>query len=493
MPRDSSRSFRHEGFNLGRGKLFGDTDTLERIHFAVAGPAKNPPDSQNAIQKRVIEEITKLFEILAQSRTVFRSLRDNEVFWIAMRTQWGTFQPLNGADLKKISELYVEGRKAFLSNPNNHRTKSNTPSPLKNAVDEWIKLHDEVMAMEPLQHFTTKATLNRNQSEVDKLAASLNHFTLNTESSWLPKYVSMQECVWIADGHIEDQLRMNLTDNGRTKLPYLPESLEDIPTLPHNLSHPRDIKMFLCFTGLTRYDPEVSKHAVFMAPIGFFYGKDRRSWYLATGSLSDKHATFMEFYNYAVRMIKDQGRTVVFGVVTYWTDLPNPFVKYFDTAKKPDGTPWTSRSWYWSDNCLRYGLGIAVCKMPKGQPGYRIVMYDMDYPNLIQHPEVPKTGHEDLDELIVCMREWRDVASTAADHALKDDLKEFWQGGKRPKLLTRDYEIPVGDRDSVESSCAWLWDMVNGHGPGVDADDKEMTRCEFLSLSFFVPSFSPSR
>jgi hypothetical protein len=486
MRRALVTNFRFEGFILGRKKVFKDNPTLERISFAILGPSDKSSKSQKSKSAIVTEALIQLFKVLTEKKNSFKMLRDTELLWTAVGSEWDSVRGLSWNDIRSVAEVYVIGRQAFLEEPrnrsSNRKKKTNTKkTPLHEAVETWTSHFEEVMAMEPL----APRSLTTRRHPVATLADDLGNFSIDSKSTWLPAWVAPQEYAWIADSHIEHQLENGLTENGKTNLPFLPDDPVDIPHIPHNLSHPGDIKMFLCFTGLTRYDPKVSNHAVFMMPIGFFHNKDRNEWFLATGSLSKKHGTFMEFYRHAIRMIENHGRSIVYGITSYWTDLPNQYVKWFGTAKKADGTPYTSRSWYWSDYCLRYGLGLAVCKMPQGQePGYRVIMYDMDYKNLISHPADPDTGNEDLNELIVCMREWRDVASTAADQAFKDDLKEFWRGGNRPALLTRDYQIPIGERDSIESSCAWLWDMVNGHGPGVDADDKEMTRCKFRSLPF---------
>ncbi|KAI4595026.1 hypothetical protein KJ359_007278 [Pestalotiopsis sp. 9143b] len=488
MPNKQVKSFRLDGFSLGKDKPFGDTDTLARVHFCILGPS-NVRASQEEKRITVENALAKLFDVLVNSRTLFTTLRDNEIFWTAIGAQWASFRPLSSQDIKKIVELYSDGRQKFLSDRNNHKSDLNKKTPLKEAVDHWFKLRDEVMALPPTAR-VAKLTLNPNRSQVDRLADTLDNFSIDRDSTWLPAHITVQEYLWICEGHVEDQLQSNLTINGRLKLPFRPRTAEDIPTLPHNLSHPTDTRIFLCFTGLTRFNPANSKFAVFMQPIGFFHGSDRKDWYLATGSLSTKHAIFTEYYKHAVRMITKHGRDRVFGVVTYWMDRPETFVEHYERDK----TERQTRSMYWNDNCMRYGLGLCVAKMPRGSYGYRITMYDMDYPNLVKHPKVPKTGDEKVDETIVCLREWRDVASTAADFVFKDTLQEWWQGGNRPQRLTRDYQITYPRHDPVSHSCAWLWDMVNGFGPGVDALDREMAQWgyEKLPMTEWNPSGSDS-
>lgn len=470
MPNRQVKPFRLDGFSLGKDKLFGDTNTLARVNFCILGPSNAQASPEKKIAT-VEDALAKLFDILADSRTLFTTLRDNEIFWTAIGAQWANFRPLPSQDIKNIVDVYVAARQDFLADPRNLYSLFNRTTPLKEAVDRWIDLYDEVMALPPTAR-VAKLTLNPNRSEVDRLADTLDNFSIDRDSTWLPAHITVQEYLWICEGHVEDQLRTNLTINGRLKLPFRPRTSEDIPTLPNNLSHPTDTRMFLCFTGLTRFNPANSKFAVFMKPIGFFHGSDRKDWYLATGTLSTKHAIFTEYYQHAVRMITKHGRDRVYGIVTYWMDRPEQFVDHYEKDK----TERQTRSTYWNDNCMRYGLGLCVAKMPRGSHGYRIIMYDMDYPNLMKHPEVPNTGDKKVDETIVCLREWRDVASTAADVVFKDTLQEWWQGGNRPQRLTRDYQITYPRHDPVSHSCAWLWDMVNGFGPGVDALDREMAQ-----------------
>lgn len=470
MPNRQVKPFRLDGFSLGKDKLFGDTDTLARVNFCILGPS-NAQASPEKKMATVEDALAKLFDVLADSRTLFTTLRDNEIFWTAIGAQWANFHPLPSQDIKNIVDVYVAARQEFLADPRNLYSLFNRTTPLKEAVDRWIDLYDEVMALPPTAR-VAKLTLNPNRSEVDRLVDTLDNFSIDRDSTWLPAHITVQEYLWICEGHVEDQLRTNLTINGRLKLPFRPRTSEDIPTLPNNLSHPTDTRMFLCFTGLTRFNPANSKFAVFMKPIGFFHESDRKDWYLATGTLSTKHAIFTEYYKHAVRMITKHGRDRVYGIVTYWMDRPEQFVDHYEKDK----TERQTRSTYWNDNCMRYGLGLCVAKMPRGSHGYRIIMYDMDYPNLAKHPEVPNTGDKKVDETIVCLREWRDVASTAADVVFKDTLQEWWQGGNRPQRLTRDYQITYPRHDPVSHSCAWLWDMVNGFGPGVDALDREMAQ-----------------
>ncbi|KAI4595025.1 hypothetical protein KJ359_007277 [Pestalotiopsis sp. 9143b] len=65
----------------------------------------------------------------------------------------------------------------------------------------------------------------------------------------------------------------------------------------------------------------------------------------------------------------------------------------------------------------------------------------MDYTNLKTRPDEPQTGHKDLDELIVLMREWRQDARTAAYMFFDDDLKEWSEGRYCPQDPLLDYKL----------------------------------------------------
>lgn len=70
-----------------------------------------------------------------------------------------------------------------------------------------------------------------------------------------------------------------------------------------------------------------------------------------------------------------------------------------------------------------------------------ITIVDMDYTNLKTRPDEPQTGHKDLDELIVLMREWRQDARTAAYMFFDDDLKEWSEGRYCPQDPLLDYKL----------------------------------------------------
>lgn len=92
------------------------------------------------------------------------------------------------------------------------------------------------------------------------------------------------------------------------------------------------------------------------------------------------------------------------------------------------------------------------------------------------HADEPRIRHQDLDDLIVLMREWRQDARISTGLFFDDGLKEWWEGRYCPQDLLLDYKLEWNRRDSVSYSYAWLWDMINGAGPRVEADHREMIR-----------------
>ncbi|KAK6202065.1 hypothetical protein LQW54_009120 [Pestalotiopsis sp. IQ-011] len=92
-------------------------------------------------------------------------------------------------------------------------------------------------------------------------------------------------------------------------------------------------------------------------------------------------------------------------------------------------------------------------------------------------------GHKDVDELIVLTREWRQDARSAAYMFFDDDRKEWWEGGYCPQDPLLDYKLEWNRRDSVSYTHPWLWDVVNGAGPRVEADRREMIRCGYEKIA----------
>ncbi|KAI1864999.1 uncharacterized protein JN550_008545 [Neoarthrinium moseri] len=102
--------------------------------------------------------------------------------------------------------------------------------------------------------------------------------------------------------------------------------------------------------------------------------------------------------------------------------------------------------------------------------GYQLIMYDMDYKHLKSHPRKPRTGDDEVDELILCMNEWREEVEMVAYQKLGKKFIELWRGCKKPVLLLqKDYDLEPRIYDSVSHTAAWIWDTINGHFPSKEA------------------------
>lgn len=439
MSRSLVKSFRHDGFTLGSGVIFGTVASSTRIHTAIVGPSEHPIGSTYDPREKIGTALIDLFGILALKADVFRALRDTRLFWETAAAEWNIVGEMSCDDVQSLINVYVSGRKAFRRNKRRTTSGANKKSLLTDVVDAWISVHEQVCAMPPLPSMSL--TIRPHETFLGSLSLG------QSPAKWPPSFFNAQEYAWLSDKHVKWQLKENFEAGS---FPFLPKPGEhDVPLVPTNICYPGDLKLWTGWCNLSRFEPDVSTWAIFMAPIAFKHAEDKKKWYLATGSLSKRHATVQEFFGYGLHMLQGSGNRLVLGISTHWFDRPESFVGGYWKHKRA----FRSRHGYWADNCLRYGLGLALQKMPAGRNGYRLIIYDMDYPNLIMHNEKPDTGDPEMDETIVCMNDWRDVIAVAADNKMKDGLIEVWRGGKKPHLLSERYDIEIVERDSVSHSC----------------------------------------
>ncbi|KAK7987381.1 hypothetical protein PG989_007696 [Apiospora arundinis] len=433
--RNLNKTFRHPGFQLGKGNVFGVEVAAERIYEATVGPLDDDM-SGHAAKREFMTCLKGLFTVLKGKNDLFRALRDTKIFWGTIAVNWETRLELPVDHIQLIVDTYVNGRRTAKGSTKQSKSDRNEQTNLGDLVDDWIETTDEVNAMGPQPEFNVAIR----QHPVTVAAQDLENLDLSAGSTWPPKYLNAQECAWVADSHVNWQLRDNADSfpfQGRI-------SKKDIPAIPNSLTYPQDVKLFLCWCNMARYNPAESKFAVFMAPIVFMDKEDRKDNYVATGSLSKRMATIGEFFDYALEMLNNQGRDM-------------------------------------NDRCVRHGLGLALRRVPDRPsrvPGYQVLLYDPEHADLKKKkPRKPRTADKDHDELVVNMHEWREEVELVADQKLgkKKKFAELWCGGREPTLLREEYGVPLGD--SVSHVAAWVFDAVNGRfptarAPVVELEDK---------------------
>ncbi|KAH6652335.1 hypothetical protein BKA67DRAFT_538154 [Truncatella angustata] len=469
MAHQMARAFRQEGFNRGIGVIFENDGVLRHIHAALVGqPNDEPPKSVNTTQKKVAALLVHLFQILLERGHLFKALRDNELFWDTIAPEWPLSQDLSAQYLQAISKVYVNGRKAFISDPRNMKSTPNAKGSLKEALDAWVPIYDEVIAMGPIQSITLPILL----PAAEHLATDLNSLKLaNGPVYCFPSYLNAREYAWISDPFVKWELEHCLP-----KIPYMPGHKSKVPALPDNVAIPQFSQLFLCYSELARLDPPTSSFTVFMAPIGFRDSKEKANWFHATGSYSKRHATIDEFFDYAVHMIQEGGKSIVIGMVTYWMNEQWEYLDFYDSEKK---FPEQTRAQYWNDNCIRYGIGLAVRKNPDGKGGLQLIMHDTTFHqitamfrDIIDQPG--GIGDESLDEQLKHMQDWRAAIAKSAYERMNDRGVELWYGGMAPNLLSKIVGIELNPKDSVNMTCAWVWDTVNGYFPDPAANDPDL-------------------
>ncbi|KAK7949541.1 hypothetical protein PG988_016180 [Apiospora saccharicola] len=422
--RSYNRAFTQPGFQLGQGSPLGDAATTARICIAIVGPANtNAKDMQEVVTKAV----ESLFDNLNDKSKLFRALRDTEIFWGTIAADWDgpVRAELSSSDIELVARTYIKGRRAVTDSiKNTDSARNQEATHLMDAVDAWTEVADKVA--DEHRSFQPPFDVTISKHPVTVAAQMIDELDISTVGRvWPPKWFNAQERAWASDSHVEWQMRKNIElfpfDAGR-----IHET--DIPKIPNSLTHPQDVKLFLCWAALARYDPAESKFAVFMAPIAFMDKRDRKDNYVATGSLSKRMATIGEFFEYALEMINNQGREM-------------------------------------NDRCVRHGLGLALRRTPKRDTRAQVILYDPEHAELKEQPREPTTNDTDHDELIVNLHEWREEVERIADQKLKgkgkkSEFAELWSGGKNPVLLQKEYGVPLGD--SVSRVAAWVFDAVVG-------------------------------
>ncbi|KAI1860505.1 hypothetical protein JX265_009904 [Neoarthrinium moseri] len=321
MPLRAAKSFRQAGFQFGIGLVFSNADTLKHVHTATVGPFDHIETGVKTRQRVSRDSLVRLFQTMKGKEMLYKALRDTKVFWDTVSVNWEILEDLSAEDVRVVAITFIQGRKAFNDDRRLCLSSRNQKTPLTEAVDVWMAIHDEVSALEPPKSF--ELTLRHPPLDT----------TIHQAKVWPPQYLNAQECAWISDDHIENQLQAR-----QGSFPFTPKSGKDIPRIPHNVAFPQDIKLFLCWAVLARYAPSVSKFSLFMAPIAFRDEDDRKDWYLATGSLPKRHATIGEFFDYAMNMLEEEGRELVVGMMTYWIPDAREYVNNYEDDKEPGQT-----------------------------------------------------------------------------------------------------------------------------------------------------------
>ncbi|KAK8090388.1 hypothetical protein PG997_005349 [Apiospora hydei] len=386
------------------------------------------------MQKAVAKSLGSLFSTLVDKADLFRALRDTEIFWGTVAVNWDgpAHAELTTGDTQFVTDTYVRARRAVTGSSKKSKSGRNQEtSSLMEAVDAWIEIADEVRALGPQPAYNV--TIRQHPATVASQQLADLALSANTRV-WPPKYLNAQECAWVADSHASWQL-----SDHADSFPFegrIDES--DIPTIPNSLTYPQDVKLFLCWASMARFNPSESKVAVFMAPIAFMDEDDRKDNYVATGSLSKRMATISDFFDYALEMLDNQGREL-------------------------------------NDRCLRHGLGLALRRTPDSDSraaGYQFILYEPERDNLNRQPRQPRTADADHDELVANLHEWREEVELVADKKLSAEFAELWWGGKQPALLREEYGTAPGD--SVSHVAAWVFDAVSGRFPAFEASVDEL-------------------
>ncbi|KAK8041759.1 hypothetical protein PG993_006282 [Apiospora rasikravindrae] len=420
-------AFDQLGFGLGYCSPIRDEATTERICVAIAGP------DTTLMKTAVFKAIEWLFDTLKEHSDLFRVLGDTELFWGLIAVNWDIVlhAELSPSDLKPIADTYITGRRAAvggIKQSKSERDNDGFRTFLEDAVDDWIEIIDDLQALgqqpsnnAPLhQLFLTAAARQQHLNNID--------ISKNPRVSFLQQ-LNAQECAWLLDSHVAQPL----LDHAKS-FPFEGKIMQsDIPAIPNCFSYPQDIKRFLCWASLARFDPAEFTFAVFMAPIAFMDKRDRKDNYVTTGSLSKRMATIGEFFDYALEMLNNQGREMVIGMMTY-----------------------------------------CRCRETRA-PGYQVLLYDPEHATLKTQPRNPRTTDRERDERIKNMHMWREEIELVADEKLGHmDFAEMWGGGgKKPSLLQNEYDIATTG-DSVSQVAAWTFDAVSGRFPTPQADVVEL-------------------
>ncbi|KAK7952747.1 uncharacterized protein PG986_008475 [Apiospora aurea] len=438
--RSYNRAFTQPGFQLGHGSALRDAAATSRICIALVGPETT---NVTEMQKAVAKSLGSLFSTLVDKADLFRALRDTEIFWGTVAVNWDgpAHAELTTGDTQFVTDTYVRARRAVTGSSKKSKSGRNQETTsLMEAVDAWIEIADEVRALGPQPAYNVTIR----QHPVTVASQQLADLALSANARfWPPKYLNAQECAWVADSHVSWQL-----SDHADSFPFegrIDES--DIPTLPDSLPYPQDVKLFLCWASMARFNPSESKVAVFMAPIAFMDEDDRKDNYVATGSLSKRMATISDFFDYALEMLDNQGRELVIGMMTYWIDPPVEYERFY--GERPRTETRAARA-----------------------AGYQFILYDPERDNLKQQPRQPRTDDADHDELVANLHEWREEVELVADKKLGAEFAELWWGGKQPTLLREEYGTAPGD--SVSHVAAWVFDAVSGRFPALEASVDEL-------------------
>ncbi|CAJ2507547.1 Uu.00g087330.m01.CDS01 [Anthostomella pinea] len=431
MSSTKKKAFKQAGFAIGGGALGSTNAVTQRIYDAVLGTdiKKNKPVD---LEARACEALEKLFEICLEHQTLGLALCVSSAYWKTVTGEWEVLNHLETGDVSDLVFSLVRARQNYNPQSGHVDTK------LTQLVDRFIDFHDQVVALGPAQEFTLQlrpTQADQQRMQLGQLGQQLGQLQLSSstpESSsalssitWPPAHFNQAECMWITDSRIRWQL-FGL-DHSKTI------QNEDIPLIPTSRFHPTDVKLFLCWLGLTKHKPATPTTvdwSLYMAPIGFLDAGDKKDRFVATGGCSKMYDTLPEFIDYTKDQLTGRGRSM--GGQKCWEEG-------FDANRHQ------SRSRYWYEDCEKIGLVFIVRRL-QGQK-IEVIIYDPLHDDWQKHGQVEPPVHT-----------WERHIVKEIAKGMK--IEGFWHGGATSRGL--DF-LNVRLEDSTMQSAGFLHDVaVNG-------------------------------
>ncbi|RYP57850.1 hypothetical protein DL771_011405 [Monosporascus sp. 5C6A] len=321
MVKVNKRAFKLSGFTFGEGQIFETHETTEKVYNAMIDQANKPASDLASLKQQVEDRMEKLFQIGVEQIEVYKASHGGDLFFTMIAEEFEGLAALDPSDIEQIFSVYMAARGRYRGTA--------AATKLVNLVDTFRSARAEVEAT-PHEHIfdlayrPTSADRAR-MGLVESLAGlQISSSSSSTPSSpavtWPPTYFNPQEKVWLCDSRI----RWQLYGKGRQE----PSDASDVPALPSRFAHPTDVKLYLAWLALTTFNPTSCNWSLYMTPIGFLDGKDRKDWFHATGGASKTYSTLPEFITYAKGLFNT--RSVVAGFFTFWTaGDPESFEKLY--------------------------------------------------------------------------------------------------------------------------------------------------------------------
>lgn len=409
------------------GNLFSSTATSNHVLAAFVGPATDLKTAQQNVYRLTLA----LFNLLITYQHLILAFGvESEMVWKVVTEAWAVYTIIPIDEVKEIVSAFTLARRKYNKDPP-------IINSLTEIVDQWIRFLGQLPhSPPPAQLALPLRPLFPGPGNTPAFVNALQGMSLTsvpTNQPWPPQHLNQSDLAYLADTRVSQALEgITTTAPGTEQRAW-----------PNRVASPIDVRIFICWVALISITADSDK-ALYMTPIGFLNGYERRDWYGYVGAQAKILGTLNSFLEYASSAM-GTGKKMVAGLFAKWYcdhHLVTPLANVLDAEGEE----------IWRKHIMRrHGMGIVLRLIkhdPNAKPVLQLVLFDpFDF-----YDEVKKSfGGNQMGlmayrgKIIGMVKDWAQNMEVSG--------VETWWGG---------VQAMSGEPDSMQRASMWVQQWVNG-------------------------------